>query len=262
MHAAAPRPRRRPRAPDPAPHRRCRPLPRGRRDRSGGWSGPWRHNGGPPVHLGDQRTGRVDDRQVRSTASGAPGAPPRGRRSTTRAPRGTSSSSCTKTRRDPRVLDHVRVVHDLPADVDRSAEPFDRPLDDVDRALHPRAERPRRRQQRSRGPAPRAHCATTGAARRNAPNAGDAPPRVPIRSSGASAVSTIERAPRRTAGRRRTAASCAVSMSTASAPVAASAARSRAPDDPRRARRSGRRGYADRPAARRRPARAPRGTRP
>ena len=40
-------------------------------------------------------------------------------------------------------LDHVLVVDDLVADVDRRAEPLQRALDDLDRPLHARAETPR-----------------------------------------------------------------------------------------------------------------------
>ncbi len=78
----------------------------------------------------------------------------------------------------------------------------------------------------SRSPAAAAHCATTGAARRNAANATTPRRAVPRRSNGASAVSTIAR----TTANGRSALispSCADSMSTASAPVAASAVRSR-----------------------------------
>jgi hypothetical protein len=56
-------------------------------------------------------------------------------------PRGTSSSSSTNTAPFlAQVLDHVLVVHDLVAHVDRRAALLERALDDLDRALDAGAE--------------------------------------------------------------------------------------------------------------------------
>ncbi len=78
------------------------------------------------------------------------------------APSGTSSSSSTNTAPErAQAVDHVTVVHDFVAHVDRRAEQLDRALDDVDRAVDTGAEAARIGEQDAHGhwPPARGGCA-------------------------------------------------------------------------------------------------------
>ena len=162
------RPRRRVRA----PRRACPRPPRDRRGRSGSTVSP------RPAKRRTSVCTLVTSGQVASmTGSRAVGrgrahrrGRPRARRKPSARRSGTSSTSSTKTApRRSQIAHDVGVVHDLPADVDRRAVPFQRPLHDLDGPLHPGAERPRAGQQRpARGPVAAAHAASAGTHRRSA----------------------------------------------------------------------------------------------
>ncbi len=174
------------------------------------------------VHLGDERAGGVDDLESSRAAAcrRMTGATPWAASTTTESG-GTSSSSSTKTAPfDSRSRDDVQVVNDLPPDVHRCPVTLEGSLDDGDGTVHAGAERARGGEHHLVLAAGRAHRSSGRRTARRDPSA-----RAPPRTGPQSEVSEIERM---TAsgffGRQPI--TQADSMSTATAPDAASAARS------------------------------------
>ena len=106
------------------------------------------------MDLGDQRAGRVDIEHLAPRGLGRHRLRHAMGREDHRPVGGHSSSSSTKTaplRAQP--VDHVLVVHDLVADVDRRAPFLERHLDDLDRPVDAGAEAARRGEVEGRGAA-------------------------------------------------------------------------------------------------------------
>ena len=98
------------------------------------------------VDLGDQRAGRIDigEAAVLALRPGTDLGTPCAENTTGRSS-GTSSSSSTNTAPElAQPVDDEAVVDDLVADIDRRAEPLERELDDLDRAVDAGAKAARR----------------------------------------------------------------------------------------------------------------------
>ena len=109
---------------------------------------------GLAVDLGDERAGRVELEEVprRAPPPAPTSATPWAEKITGWSVSGISSSSSTKTAPLAlRLVDHVAVVDDLVADIDRRAEALQRQLDDLDRPVDAGAEAARRAEQDASG---------------------------------------------------------------------------------------------------------------